>query len=369
MKKVLSHIIALLLSVFCFTSPCSASVSYEITDLGAWMTPYALNDSTELVGWTWSFPPSNFYWKDSLMTELAIPGPTYLDPWSIAYDINDSGRIVGYFGDCYYSGGICDGKDMYKAVYWEHGTGHLFGDYIQLKGVNDLNQMVGATEISGYERATYWDENGLSLDLGTLGGSTSSAFKINDSGAIVGWSTLSSSDVTHAFLWENGTMIDLGTLGGLNSFGQDINNNGLVVGYEVLANDETRTFLWDGSVLIDIIPNVSSTPGGINGEGQIVGSANNMAYIWDNGQLAYLQDLISGESGWELNQATDINNKGEIIGVGILNGNTHAFLLTPQVIPEPVSAILALIGGGAMFLRRKIGDQKTDKHAVAKRCF
>src|SRR5262245_19349150 len=49
-------------------------------------------------------------------------------------------------------------------------------------------------------------------DLGTLGGSTSSANDINDGGQIVGAATIATGD-EHAFCWDNGAMIDLGTLG------------------------------------------------------------------------------------------------------------------------------------------------------------
>src|SRR5437588_514051 len=51
-------------------------------------------------------------------------------------------------------------------------------------------------------------------DLGTLGGSTSRAGAINQSGQVIGDAMLPGDAVTHAFLWENGVMRDLGTLGG-----------------------------------------------------------------------------------------------------------------------------------------------------------
>src|SRR5664279_2514528 len=54
-------------------------------------------------------------------------------------------------------------------------------------------------------------------DLGTLGGTFSIAFGINDKGQIDGLSTTPGDQVTHGFFLENGVMTDMGTLGGPNS--------------------------------------------------------------------------------------------------------------------------------------------------------
>jgi uncharacterized protein (TIGR03437 family) len=43
--------------------------------------------------------------------------------------------------------------------------------------------------------------------------------------------------------------------------------------------------------------------------------------------------LVNG-SGWQLSFATQINNAGQIVGSGLINGAQHAFLLTPVVGPS-----------------------------------
>lgn len=54
-----------------------------------------------------------------------------------------------------------------------------------------------------------------------------------------------------------------------------------------------------------------------------------------------LNTLLDGSgAGWTLNWANDINDLGQIVGIGTIGGQTHAFLLTP----EP-SACAMLIGG------------------------
>lgn len=54
------------------------------------------------------------------------------------------------------------------------------------------------------------------------------------------------------------------------------------------------------------------------------------AVIWKNGQIFDLNLLVTNPSDLTLNEATFVNDKGEISGFGTLpNFDTHAFLLIP----------------------------------------
>ena len=66
--------------------------------------------------------------------------------------------------------------------------------------------------------------------LGTLGGTYSVATGLNNKGQVVGWSNIPGNQYDHAFLWENGMMIDLGTLGGNSSYAGDINDSCIIAG-------------------------------------------------------------------------------------------------------------------------------------------
>jgi probable HAF family extracellular repeat protein len=74
---------------------------------------------------------------------------------------------------------------------------------------------------------------------------------------------------------------------------------------------------------------VQTIVGGINNQGQIVGSSHDgtkwSAFLYDGGTMLNLNDLIDPDSGWTLSMAHGINERGEIIGEG--HGTT--FLLTP----------------------------------------
>jgi probable HAF family extracellular repeat protein len=128
-----------------------------------------------------------------------------------------------------------------------------------------------------------------------LGGNQSQAIGVNDSGQVVGWSMLAGNSLYHAFLYQNGVMSDIGTFGAGNSSAANaVNNNGDVVGY--VYNGSTgyqRAFLYSGGVMQD------------------------------------LNGLLPANSGWTLIEAHDINDNGQIVGMGLIDGVGHAFSMTP----------------------------------------
>ena len=130
--------------------------------------------------------------------------------------------------------------------------------------------------------------------LGTLGGSWSIAYAINDNNQIAGQAYTRGNRAAHAFRLSDGQMVDLGSLGGSSSWGLAINNSGAVVGFATTRANEYHAFI--------------STNGG---------------------RMQDLNRLIPRNSGWVLGQANGINDAGQIVGYGTIRGQTHAFLLTP----------------------------------------
>ena len=123
-------------------------------------------------------------------------------------------------------------------------------------GINDRGQVVGGSETtdidpnSGFPtfHAFLWNK-GVMHDLGTLGGQYSQALLggINSEGQVVGEAETSIVDPNnppffawHAFLWEKGTMHDLGTLGGTFSYAMGIDSESRVVG--AAQTDEPHPF-------------------------------------------------------------------------------------------------------------------------------
>ena len=86
-------------------------------------------------------------------------------------------------------------------------------EFAQPFAINNNGQVVGDSDFPG-QRAFLWTVSTGMIDLGTLGGTISSARGINDSGQVAGFSN-DASGKTRAFLWTDRTgMTDLGTLGG-----------------------------------------------------------------------------------------------------------------------------------------------------------
>jgi probable HAF family extracellular repeat protein len=79
------------------------------------------------------------------------------------------------------------------------------------------------------------------IDLGTLSGSYSNAFAINDKGDIAGWSTVAGDTTVHAVLWRNGNVIDLGTFGGPNSIIGIFSGSSVTKKGEIPGGAETLT--------------------------------------------------------------------------------------------------------------------------------
>jgi len=325
---------------------------YTITDLGtlggANSQAFGINKPGQVVGYANLVTQyyHAFLWDEGTMSDLGTLGGVL----SIAYDVNDPGQVVGY-SDA--TGG------RQHAFLWQNGAlldlGTFGGRTSVAYGINNAGQAVGWAETVDnsdpqdpvyYSHAFLW-QNGAMQDLGTLGWEQSQAYGINDAGQVVGQSEVSN-DIGHAFLWQNGSMQDLGTLGGQYSLAYAVNNTGQVVGSSYLSNNDTHAFLWQNGAMQDLgtLGGLISNAYDINDAGQVVGTsylANWMerAFIWENGQMKDLNTLIPADSGWVLRQARGINKRGQIVGNGVINGQAHAFLLTPHL---PVLIVPGIAG-------------------------
>jgi probable HAF family extracellular repeat protein len=319
------------------------AAAYALTDLGTLggntAQAYDINEAGHVVGYAYtaSLKQHGFLWADGQMTDL---GNLPTGSSSKAFGLNDTGQVVGYAA----------GGGNNHAFLWEAGvmTDLLpVPQHSSANAVNDAGQIVGNYNLN---HPFIWDE-GVLTDLGGFGGSGSFgyALDINNATQVVGSSFVDNGSdgiSQHAFLWAEGVMTDLGALPGmLDSRAQGINELGQVVGFSSLFDPDTtdeisRSFLYSRGAMIDLnVPGDYTAAEDINDIGQIVGWMGSRAYIYEDGVVTDLNDLILPGSGITLNKATAINNAGQIVGYGMGGGHFHAVLLTPTVAGTPTVSI------------------------------
>lgn len=309
----------------------------EMSGSGSAGPPFAVNDLAIAVG-QGAFPPSN---AGAYRTLFGI-----IDPWlqwfgadGIPYDVNRYGDIVG--------------------------TGRLSG-------------MLG-------ERAFHYDfQRSRVTDLGTLGGTGSSALAINDLGDVVGWAH-SWNGQSYPVLWRGDSVTNLMPDLPWDEFAEarDINELGQIVGLHVLSGSIYRGFLIDGEQyrVVDAPDYSELIPLAINNRGQVLCHTRNpiTSLIWQDGDVVILPSPPNAQSCIY----SDLSDDGTVVGtcyvpgsqdpdraVAIIEGVFHDFTPTGArdvefraISPSGVMAGAYLPADSAnwrVFMLSRVGDMNWD---------
>lgn len=270
---------------------------------------------------------------------------TTLGANSYASGINNSGTVIGYA----YSGStsyITEWLNSHQLSLGIAGYG---------LAINDAGIIVGGYVSSGNQlhAFTLAPAGGLQ-DLGTLGGSWSSAYAVNASGQTAGTSTLG--DGTSMAFFDNGqSMTALGTLGGANSYGMAIDNAGSIAGTSQDVNGYLRAFVWTAAGMQNLgtLGGANSSATGVNDSDWVIGNSltsggDQAGFLWVNGSMADLNSFLPLGSGWDVTAADAIDDAGDILATANIGGSSWAVELVPQynpvvpaAVPEPSALPLA----------------------------
>jgi probable HAF family extracellular repeat protein len=275
-------------------------------------------------------------WTDRRMVVLGtLPGGSE----SVGISVNNAGQAVGISNN-----GIPDPYALIpwgsqnRTFLWERGhmidIGTLGGPDALPGGACDNQKpdtIVGNSYTSFMPNAStgvptmdpfLW-ENGTMIDLGNLGGTSSTGQCSNSRDEVIGVSNLPGDQIFHAFLWRDGQMQDLGTLGGNTSQAIWINNEGEIAGVADLPTPGLHhAVVWRHGRIHDlgtVDGDACSAATVVNSRGQVIGTSTDCAnalhaFVWQAGSpMRDLNTLIAPGSGLVLSRAIDINDRGEIL--------------------------------------------------------
>jgi probable HAF family extracellular repeat protein len=210
---------------------------------GGYSAGAAINIKGDVVGSSYPAGSTNahaFYYQqaNSLMVDLGTLG----GPTSTGTGINDNHQAVG-FSDTAVPGEPHAFFIPTKGGMTDLGA-PLGGPASFAYGINNNGDIIGDADLAnnGGHHAVIWTKTGAFTDLGDLGGTSngdvpetfSYGYAINALSEATGYSL--STGGNHAFVhFAGGYMADLGTLGGSQSAGYGINDEADVVGYSDIA--------------------------------------------------------------------------------------------------------------------------------------
>lgn len=279
------------------------------------------------------------------LVTLSIPGSdeSYAQGTSVGYVVghydnpSDNYTLIGF---------IMQGKELIGIRPPAGGAG------CTAWGVNNVGQVVGETGLpppAGGVEAFLWESGVMTIiDPSPTAGSI--ALDVNDMGVIAGYfgDTAPSQPTSRGFIWDDGDLTVLPPVpGGLTSTAVAINGAGQVVGGGLVPSPAglvSHPLLWTDGVMTDIglLPGFDRCSAvDINDHGAVVGSCNKIvnpndraAFLWWNGTMWNLGDLVLSDFPLDVINVGGINNAGQIVLTGTVPIiGTAAILLTPKDVP------------------------------------
>jgi hypothetical protein len=289
--------------------------------------PQSFNDQGQILG-TLMSPTNACVWQDGEVTSLGSLGGGVSYPFAI----NQNGDVIGY------STTAPGDTNLVPFVVLEGTTNMLpiagFDTNTVLIGFNSQRQILFTTNRNNYQYGPSLWQNGQVQTLASIIGVT-----INPPVYITN---------------QNGTRMPAdGTYTGLTA--RSLNDNGEIHGY--FSTQSVKNGLYSPSLTLSFYYSPMGGNGFLQGvnynilqsgndASNVMISMNNSGeiiylsdydtftnaysydyYLWDNGQSTKIQNLVPVNSDWTDLLPYALNDRGDIIGQGYLNGVFQAFLL------------------------------------------
>jgi probable HAF family extracellular repeat protein len=284
---------------------------------------------------------------------------------SVGTGINANGQVVG--SGLLYQNGRDIGP---RSHLWTAGNAKNLGTFftdsngysdIRVTGINNAGHILGlvvSSELPGLFRGFLWANNSFQklVDLGVALDDTNYSIgdAFNNKDEVAGRSGSLGGVDSAMVLWKNGVIQKLGMLSTAQGFNPPfpiaINDKSQITGWEQFDAGGSHAFLWSngnltdlGGLGVDESGYISTYPTALNNNGQVVGNSSYSeggvakgfhAFIYQNKILTDLNTLLPLGSGWVLENALAINDKGQITVYGTYAQGVESYkgyaLLSPQ---------------------------------------
>jgi probable HAF family extracellular repeat protein len=303
---------------------------YRIIDLGTLggdtSVATAINDRGHVVGYSTDEDGQTraFIYYNGRMRNIGSPRGE-----SRASDISNRGHVGGYF---------LNNSGSARGFVWRRTEGFTVMEDLVRKG--NRNSYVYAVEKNGVaygqsnNRPVVWRE----ADPRALSSRNGAVFNVSGGRVPVGELQGDPFSFRPPLRLDNDTGRALG-----------INDNREIVGWQSFGGDRqavlwrlsaSREFVLDREIIGGLADGPGtdvdfSTANAISHDGIVVGSSLTddlsvrHAFVWQDGEITDLNEQLEDGDDWLLVSANDINDRGQIVGTGIIDGEEHAFLLEP----------------------------------------
>jgi uncharacterized membrane protein len=314
---------------------------YRVIDLGTlggvYSKAYAINNKGQVGGeslTTANLDVHPFVWTGGAIQ--GIPGLAGNENASGRVGgINNNGKVVGTWD----SGAAGDPGQLFaydiptSALSFPLGPGSFGSD------INDAGQILAGRfpPQGGIISRVILSNSGVT-DLDAAFGGQFQGEEINARGHVIGVPGGPSAP-PNSFIYSNGSFVSI--FGSIGFFGVALNHSDDAAGFVreqtqffgVRSRAATRSRGGAYQTLAPFSTSRDASIGAINHSGQSVGTERGggvrIPFLVENGAMTNLNSLLPAGSGWQLLEANDINDRGEIVGSGRINNEEHAFLLTP----------------------------------------
>lgn len=218
-------------------------------------------------------------------------------------------------------------------------------DLTQVDGparVNDINNRGEIAALGPDDRAAVIRNGRLEV----FGLPNSTARDINEPGDIL-VEYLQLGGPSRSAIYRQGRLADLPMREGSALLEGALNDAGWVSGYGRTSDDRLHAWLYDGRAISDLTPLAANAFAyDVNNLGQVVGTMDNRAFLWDDGQLVDLNSFVDPAADLLPISASDINDRGQILAfscdrAGVFYYITVLLDAVPPV-PEPPAFLMLL---------------------------